>query len=153
MTEFKVGDEVEVLYIDGMGYEGNYKKGMRGKIIFLSGKNAKLQDDCVSAYGYWLAFSAIKLAKTKYPNPPLPHCEERIAFAKGANIECQYPNHKTWYNDDDPSWQPKFKYRVKVENTKDDPRIEELEQILAKEKIFIDKIKKELAELKPTIHY
>jgi hypothetical protein len=153
MSKFKVGDEVEVLFIDGMGYQGNYKKGMRGKIIFISGKNAKLQDDRDTPHSYWLAFSAIKLAKTKYPNPPLPHCEERIAFARGANIESSITNNGPWCFVADPEWQPHLKYRVKVEKTEDDLQIERLEQILAKEKIFIDKIKKELAELKPTIHY
>jgi hypothetical protein len=83
----------------------------------------------------------------KYPNPPLTHCEERIAFSRGANIECQYPNHKTWYNDDNPSWKTKFKYRVKVEKTKDDLRIKELYervQILISE---LNDLNEEIAEL------
>ena len=89
----------------------------------------------------------------KYPNPPIVHCKERIAHAKGANIECQYPNHKTWYNDDDPSWQTKFRYRVKVEKTKDQLRIEQLEKLIAADSLVLDKYKKELSQLKPTVHY
>jgi hypothetical protein len=152
MTEFKVGDEVEVLYCAGMGYQGNYKKGMKGKIILLSDKSATLQDDCYTPYGYWLPFAAIKLVETKYPNPPLPHCEERIAFAKGANIEFLSVA-GTWLSAKDPSWDDELKYRVKVEKTKDQLRIEELKRFIIIWEEVIDEHKKELAELKPISHY
>jgi hypothetical protein len=94
-----------------------------------------------------------KQPEPQYPNPPRPHCEERIAFAKGANIEGQYRNHTTWHDDPDPSWNPNSRYRVKVEKTKDDLRIEELERRIAEDMRVLDKHKKELADLKPTVHY
>jgi hypothetical protein len=87
----------------------------------------------------------------KYPNPPLPHCEERIAFCRGANIEFLYDG--TWVFDEDPKWYPDSRYRVKVEKTKDELRIEELKRFIIIWEEMIDEHKKELAELKPTIHY
>jgi hypothetical protein len=89
----------------------------------------------------------------KYPNPPLPHCEERIAFAKGANIEYLLLNEGIWHNSATPSWNPKLKYRVKTEKTKDDLRIEKLEQLIKRDMRFLDTHRKQLAELKPKIHY
>jgi hypothetical protein len=89
----------------------------------------------------------------QYPNPPLPHCEERIAFARGANIEVRYKNNIIWRDNLNPTWNVENIYRVKVEKTKDELRIEELEQRIAADSLVLDKYKKELAELKPTIHY
>tara|TARA_R110000772_G_scaffold225975_1_gene336631 strand:- start:6817 stop:7260 length:444 start_codon:yes stop_codon:yes gene_type:complete len=92
-------------------------------------------------------------AEPQYPNPPLPHCEERIAFAKGANIEFQLSNNEPWHYVKNPKWQPSIKHRVKVEKTKDDLRIEELERYIFNTESAINVYKKELAELKPTVHY
>ena len=89
----------------------------------------------------------------KYPHPPLPHCEERIAHAKGANIESSITNNGPWCFVADPEWQPHLKYRVKVEKTKDELRIEKIERHILEHEHFLDKFKKELAELKPTVHY
>jgi hypothetical protein len=89
----------------------------------------------------------------QYPNPPLPHCEERIAFARGANIECQTARCGPWMFTDDPRWHEHIKYRVKVEKTKDDLRIEELERRIAEDLRILNMHKKELADLKPTVHY
>jgi hypothetical protein len=94
-----------------------------------------------------------KQPKPKYPNPPLPHCEERIAFAKGANIESSITNNGPWCFVADPEWQPHLRYRVKVEKTKDDLRIEELERRIAEDLRILNMHKKELADLKPTVHY
>jgi hypothetical protein len=46
-----------------------------------------------------------------------------------------------------------MKYRVKVEKTKDDLRIEELERRIAEDLRILNMHKKELAELKPAVHY
>jgi hypothetical protein len=94
-----------------------------------------------------------KQPKPKYPNPPLPHCEQRIAFAKGANIESKHKDNVTWWDDEEPQWLPELKYRVKVEKTKDDLRIEELERRIAEDLRILNMHKKELAELKPTVNY
>ncbi len=91
--------------------------------------------------------------ESQYPNPPLPHCEERIAHAKGANIEQFLLDSNVWRFTKNPSWNPDIEYRVKVENTKDDLRIEQLEKLIAADSLVLDKYKKELSELKPTIHY
>ena len=89
----------------------------------------------------------------QYPNPPLPHCEERIAFAKGANIESRHIYNANWWDDEEPQWLPEIKYRVKVEKTKDDLRIEQLERYIFNTESAINVYKKELAGLKPTVHY
>jgi hypothetical protein len=94
-----------------------------------------------------------KQPEPQYPNPPLPHCEERIAFAKGANIESKHKDNVTWWDDEEPQWLPEIRYRVKVEKTKDDMRIERLERFIDKNQALINKFKTELAELKPTVNY
>ncbi len=93
--------------------------------------------------------------KKPYPNPPLSHCEERIAFARGANIECQYQNqnHKTWKASKYPKWHSDFKYRVKEEKTEDEVKIERLEELIVTHLECIEIFKKELDKLKPTSHY
>jgi hypothetical protein len=88
----------------------------------------------------------------KYPHPPLPHCEERIAHAKGANIEFSITG-ENWNCSGAPLWNPKHFYRVKVEKTKDDLRIEELEENIRALEDCVKAYKKELAKLKPTVHY
>jgi hypothetical protein len=158
MTEFKIGDEVEVLYTGdtcNLFYLGFYKSGMKGKIIDISqkGKQVRLSNDNNNIRETWLAIKSLKLVEPQYPNPPLPHCEVRIAFAKGANIESKHKDNVTWWDDEKPKWLPELKYRVKVEKTKDNLRIEELEQRIAEDMRVLDKHKKELAELKPTVHY
>tara|TARA_R110000782_G_scaffold99512_1_gene185283 strand:+ start:290 stop:571 length:282 start_codon:yes stop_codon:yes gene_type:complete len=92
---------------------------------------------------------------TSYANSPLPHCDMRIEHAKGANIETSITNNGPWCFVADPEWQPHLRYRVTVEpvKTKDDLRIEELEQHIAENLRILDKHKKELIKLKPTIHY
>ena len=92
-----------------------------------------------------------KYPETKYPNPPLPHCGERIAFARGANIEYFYSG--TWHCNVNPQFNKGVKYRVKVEKTKDDLRIEELEENIRAHENCAKVYKKELAKLKPTVHY
>jgi hypothetical protein len=91
----------------------------------------------------------------QYPNPPLPHCKERIAFAKGANIEYEDRSglYSKWRFTGDPKWYTGTKYRVKLEKTKDDLRIETLESCICDHQAILDDYKKELAELKPTVHY
>jgi hypothetical protein len=94
-----------------------------------------------------------KLVEPQYPNPPLPHCEERIAFAQGANIEYLLLSEGIWHNSATPQWFPELKYRVKVEKTKDELRIEELERLITENLIVISKHRIELADLKPSYHY
>jgi hypothetical protein len=91
--------------------------------------------------------------QSQYPNPPLPHCKERIAFAKGANIEYRLLTQGIWHNCATPQWLPGLKYRVKVEKTNDDLRIEELEENIRAHENCVKQYKKELADLKPTSHY
>tara|TARA_R110000851_G_scaffold26574_1_gene75203 strand:+ start:352 stop:798 length:447 start_codon:yes stop_codon:yes gene_type:complete len=109
-----------------------------------------------SGTNYHLRYETMSLCKKpepKYPNSPLQHCEERIAFAKGANIEASIANNGHWFFDADPEWQPHLRYRVKVEKTKDDLRIEELEENIRAHENCVKAYKKELAKLKPTVHY
>jgi hypothetical protein len=157
MTKFKVGDKVKVVYIQN-SYRGDYKQGAVGKIIEVSrsGRQLKLHGDNIKVNELWLEAEGVKLVDpNKYLNPPLPHCEERIAHARGANIEfediCCRVN--KWKFTNDPKWHENIKYRVKVEKTKDDLRIEELERLIFYWEQMINEHKKELAELKPTIHY
>tara|TARA_R110000822_G_scaffold80570_2_gene191955 strand:+ start:1211 stop:1678 length:468 start_codon:yes stop_codon:yes gene_type:complete len=155
MTKFKVNDEVEILYTNNMGYKGDYRPGMIGKVIEVSGTSVRLHGDSTQAYEIWLEFEAVKFVAPQYPNPPLQHCEERIAHARGANIESSIANNGHWFFVADPEWQPHLKYRVKVEpvKTKDDLRIERLEiKIRNNERANADH-RKEIAELKPTVHY
>ena len=113
--------------------------------------------DCFSeSTSYHLRYTSMipcTKAEPQYPNPPLPHCKERIAFAKGANIESKHKDNVTWWDDEEPQWLPEIRYRVKVEKTKDDMRIERLERFIDKNQALLNKFKKELAELKPTVHY
>ena len=155
MTKFKVNDEVEVLYTNNMGYKGDYRPGMIGEVIEVSGTSVRLHGDSTQAYEIWLEFEAVKLAKPEYPNPPLPHCEERIAFAKGANIEFEdrCGTHSKWMFTGYPKWHPNIKYRVKVEKTKDDLQIERLENLIIIRQDDVKRFTKELAKLKPTVHY
>ena len=90
-------------------------------------------------------------AKT-YTNLQLPHCEERIAFARGANIEFLYDG-KQWVFDQDPKWYPHSRYRVKVEKTKDELLIERLQLKISNNERANADYKEELAKLKPTVHY
>jgi hypothetical protein len=91
----------------------------------------------------------------KYPNPPLSHCEERIAFAKGANIEFEdrCGTHSKWMFTGDPKWHANIKYRVKVEKTEDDLQIERLENLIIIRQDDVKRFTKELSKLKPTVHY
>ena len=92
-----------------------------------------------------------KQPEPQYPNPPRIHCEERIAFAKGANI--QVLAFGTWYDIDNPTFDELVKYRVKVEKTKDELHIERLElKIQNNERANADH-KKEIAEIKSKLHY
>jgi hypothetical protein len=155
MNKFKVGDKVKVVYMQH-SYRGDYKQGAVRKIIEVSqsGRQLKLHGDNTTVNELWLDAEGVKLVEpNEYPNPPLPHCEERIAFAEGANIEASIPNNGHWFFVADPEWQPHLRYRVKVEKTKDDLRIEELERRIAEDMRVLDKHKKELAKLKPTVHY
>ena len=90
-----------------------------------------------------------KKAEPKYPNPPRQHCEERIAFSRGANIEFSRAGVK-WYNCErgkEPLWLPKNMYRVKLEKNEDDLRIEELEQRIRVNKADNTEYKREIDEL------
>jgi hypothetical protein len=89
----------------------------------------------------------------KYPNPPLPHCEERIAHARGANIESSITNNGPWCFVADPEWQPHLRYREKVEKTEDDLQIERLENLIIIRQDDVKRFTKELSKLKPTVHY
>jgi hypothetical protein len=139
MTEFIVGNQY--IYKDNTGlvtYLGESKRPIMGRF----------KSDSGYVYHYeYESVTACTKPEPKYPNPPLPHCKERIAHAKGANIECQHQSHKTWCNAPDPQWLPKNMYRVKVEKTKDDLRIEAL---YAECQILISKLNElneEIAEL------
>tara|TARA_R110000772_G_scaffold170373_2_gene282259 strand:+ start:410 stop:874 length:465 start_codon:yes stop_codon:yes gene_type:complete len=154
MTKLKIGDEVKVVYMPH-SYRGDYKQGMIGKIIEVSqrGRQLKLHGDNIKVNELWLDTEGLKLVEPQYPNPPLPHCEERIAFAKGANIESKHKDNVTWWDDEEPQWLPELKYRAKVEKTKDDLRIEVLESLIIVRQDDVKRFTKELAELKPTAHY
>jgi hypothetical protein len=147
MNELKIGDEVKVVYMPH-SYRGDYKQGMIGKIIEVSrrGRQLKLHGDNIKVNELWLDAEGVKLVESnKYPNPPLPHCEERIALAMGANIEVLTSG--TWCYIGNPQFHKCVKYRVKVEKTKDDLRIEELYervQILISE---LNDLNEEIAEL------
>jgi hypothetical protein len=93
------------------------------------------------------------MPEPKYPNSPLPHCEERIAFAKGANIESSRKDRVKWGDDLNPTWSVYIIYRVKVEKTKDELRIEELKRLITGHNLSINIWKTELHELTPTVHY
>ena len=155
MTKFIVGDKVKVLYTYNMRYQGDYKKGMIVEIIEVSGTSVRFHGQNDQAYEIWIEFEAVKLFEPKYPNSPLPHCEERIAFAKGANIEFEdrCGTHSKWMFTGDPKWHANIKYRVKVEKTEDDLQIERLENLIIIRQDDVKRFTKELAELKPTVHY
>jgi hypothetical protein len=150
MTEFKIGDEVEVL-------DTGDTCNLKGKIIDISqkGKQVRLSNDNNNICETWLAIKSLKLVEPQYPNPPLPHCEERIAFAKGANIEFEdrCGTHSKWMFTGDPKWHANIKYRVKLGKTKDDLRIEELERLIRINKKANIGYIEELADLNPTVHY
>ena len=155
-SEFKIGDEVEVLDTGdtcNLFYLGFYKSGMKGKIIDISqkGKQVRLSNDNNNILETWLAIKSLKLVEPQYPNPPLPHCEERIAHAKGANIEVY--DGGGWQDVAFPSWKTCYQYRVKVEKTKDDLQIERLENLIIIRQDDVKRFTKELAKLKPTVHY
>tara|TARA_R110000803_G_scaffold123536_1_gene191447 strand:- start:159 stop:590 length:432 start_codon:yes stop_codon:yes gene_type:complete len=143
MTKFIVGDQY-IYQADSelFTYSGESKHDNAG--VFKS--------DSGNVYHYhYVNMTPYKQPKPKYPNPPLPHCEERIAFAKGADIEVSINNR--WEFTNDPKWHKNIKYRVKVEKTEDDLRIEELERRIAEDLRILNMHKKELAQLKPTVHY
>ena len=111
--------------------------------------------DCFSeSTTYYLRYTSMipcTKAEPQYPNPPLPHCEERIAHAKGANIEVY--DGGGWQDVAFPSWKTCYQYRVKVEKTEDDLQIERLENLIIIRQDDVKRFTKELAELKPTVHY
>ena len=112
--------------------------------------------DCFSeSTTYYLRYTSMipcTKPEPQYPHPPLPHCEERIAHAKGANIEFSITG-ENWHCSGAPLWNPKHFYRVKVEKTEDDLRIEKLEENIRAHENYIKEYKKELAKIKPTVHY
>ena len=143
-SEFIVGDE----YI----YKGTVDSRTYTYASKSSRKSVGIFTNC-SGTIYYLKYENMtpcKQTEPQYPNPPLPHCEERIAFCRGVNIEFLYDDPQ-WVFDQDPKWYLDGGYRVKVEKTKDELRIEELERIIAEDRRIIDKHKKELAELKNKI--
>jgi hypothetical protein len=143
MTEFIVGNQYS--------YQGD------AELLTYSGESQHhgvgvFKSDSGNVYHYdYENMLPLTKPEPKYPNPPLPHCEERIAFAKGANIEFLHDG--IWLDAPKPNWSNNFKYRVKLEKTKDDLRAEELERLIFYWEQMIHEHKKELAELKPTIHY
>jgi hypothetical protein len=145
MTKFIVGDQY-IYQADSelFTYSGESKHDNAG--VFKS--------DSGNVYHYhYVNMTPYKQPKPKYPNPPLPHCEERIAFAKGANIEQFSLDCHVWHISRNPSWDPEILYRVKAEKTKDELRIEYLKKLILNSEHHINEYKKELAELKPTVHY
>jgi hypothetical protein len=140
MTEFIVGDQ----YI----YEGHIDR-IYTYVSESHTKSVGIFTNC-SGTKYHLRYENMTPCtkpEPQYPNPPLPHCEERIAFARGANIESSITNNGPWCFVADPEWQPHLKYRVKVEKTKDELRIEELYervQILISE---LNDLNEEIAEI------
>ena len=144
-SKFIVGDEY--IYQKGsapLAYVGESKHNGVG--LF--------ESDSGSVYHYeYENMTPCTKAEPQYPNPPLQHCEERIAHAKGANIEGQHTNNVTWWADPDPQWHKNIKYRVKVEKTKDDSLIERLERRIRVNENANIKYKEEIAKLKPTVHY
>jgi hypothetical protein len=139
MTEFIVGNHY--IYKDTTGlvtYLGESKRPIVGRF----------KSDSGNVYHYeYESVTPCTNPEPKYPNPPLPHCEERIAFAKGANIESSRKDRVKWGDDLNPTWSDYRAYRVKVEKTKDELRIEELYervQILMSE---LNDLNEEIAEL------
>ena len=143
MNEFIVGNQ--------------YSHQRDGELLTYSGESqyngvGVFKTDSGNVYNYKYE-NMLPFTKTepKYPNPPLPHCEERIAFAKGANIEFLHDG--IWLDAPKPNWSVIEKYRVKIEKTKDELQIERLEKLIIIRQDDVQRYKKELAELKPTIHY
>ena len=66
-------------------------------------------------------------ADEEYPNPPLPHMVERIAFAKGADIEFYDSYNKIWWFVLDPSWHEDVLYRVQPPLSSKQIKIDELQ--------------------------
>ena len=89
---------------------------------------------------------------SKYPNQPPPHWELRIEHAKGADIELLNVIGK-WVSVRDPNWLINTEYRVKPAKTDDELRIEKLEDMILEHNVKIIAAKKELAQLKTTVHY
>jgi hypothetical protein len=132
-NEFIVGDE----YI----YNGNSDPMTYAGEGYIQGVGVFKSD---SSNVFHCKYTRMTSCTKPYPNPPLPHCKERIAFAKGANIEYSR-SEGNWYPTHNPTWNPNFKYRVKVEKTKDDLRIEELEENIRALEDCVKAYKKELA--------
>ena len=88
--------------------------------------------------GTWLFEESMKIisysemlallgADEEYPNPPLPHMVERIAFAKGADIEFYDSYNKIWWFVLDPSWHEDVLYRVQPPLSSKQIKIDELQ--------------------------
>ena len=130
----KIDDYGTYTYIDGNTFRKN--------------KNIGAFTDCAGIV-YHLKYENMiprTNPKHEYPNPPLPHCKERIAFARGANIQLLASG--IWYDIDNPRFDEIVRYRVKIEKTKDELLIERLElKIRNNERANADH-KKEINELK-----
>jgi hypothetical protein len=157
MKKLKVGDLVRLKGKPSSNYRGIYRVGNTSTVAEINPNgypSVRLAGDR-NHPSVWLANVDLELVCYKYPNPPLPWCEERIAFAKGANIEFEdmCGTHNKWVFTDDPEWHTNTKYRVKVEKTKEDLRIEYLQKMILNSEHHINAYKKELAELNPSIPY
>jgi len=104
MSEFKIGDLV--VKKSGVYFES-------GRTIRIS----KLRRDGryeVGGEGYIAIYNhdALELAQPKYPNPPRPHADVIIEWAKGADIDVRIDYDGQWYLDLNPTFIPQYGYRV-----------------------------------------
>jgi hypothetical protein len=154
-ARIRLGDTVEIIETDDSRGKGLVMPiGTKGLVV-KSAKHA-VGVKFGSATGYsWVTRQGLKIInrERKYPNPPLPHCEERIAFANGANI--QVLSSDRWYDISKPNFDKESTYRVKEEpvKTKDDLRIEELERRIRVNEDANRIHKNELDELRPKVPY
>jgi hypothetical protein len=143
-----VGDTVVVVKKDQHYDRETF--GMVGMVTKVSGASFGVKLSSINCL-VWYAGDGLNVVNPvrKYPNPPLKHLKERIAFAMGANIQFSRAGVK-WYNCEkgkDPLWLPKNMYRVKLEKSEDELRIEELERLITENLTIISQYRIELTEL------
>jgi hypothetical protein len=149
-----VGDTVVVVKKDQHYDRETF--GMVGMVTEVSGVSFGVKLSSINCL-VWYTGEGLNVVNPvlKYPNPPLKHSKERIAFAMGANIQYSRAGVK-WYNCEkgkDPFWLPKNMYRVKLEKSEDELRIEYLKKLILNSEHHINEYKKELAELRASDNY
>jgi len=130
MSNIKVGDLVE--FINGNTYQGKLHNKVTsvsdcGDYIGINGKSTGTRRS-------WLKL----VDKSKWHI----HHDLIIAWAKGAEIESQFPNNTIWNSVKNPCWSKHYKYQIKpTEQT-------ELEKLIQEHKAMgktIDKLTKDFA--------